>query len=189
MNSIKSNFYTCFSLKNSEQNKNVSTRIIFRNESDLYQSSTNRYAEKILSNVNAAHDEKVNYNYLLGWESAKLLLPKLCFDIKYKIRIMICFQSAMFVKGFYAYANQQFSKFEFDRSFITLDRQEEKQIHGLFANEKVDVTCYKSFKDFTNHDTKKTTIYDGIISAEYRQIVSLHPKGFFLNLIMQILLN
>lgn len=183
MNSIKSNFYSCFSLKNSEYNKNISTRSIFKSGDTLYHSITNSYAEKIVSFANAANDEKINYDYLLGWESAKVLLPKLCFDVKYKIRIMICFQSVMFVKGFYNYAKQQFPKFEFDRSFLVLDRQEEKQINGLFDNEKVDISFYKTYLDYENHSMSNKHIYDGIVSAEYRQIVSLHPKGFFLNII------
>jgi len=88
----------------------------------------------------------------------------------------------MFVKGFYAYEQQQFSKFEFEKSFVVFDQQEEKQIHGLFDNEKVNTAYHKTVSDYAILKDNECT-YDGIISSEYKQIASLHPKGFFLNII------
>ena len=186
MDSIKSNFYACFPVKSCELNRQASTKSIFSKCALDYYPKTNKYAEKLLELINAARNDKVDYNYLLGWECAKIILPKVCIDIKYVVRIMIIMQNASFVKGFYDYANQQFSKFEFDRSFVVLKSSEEKNIRVLFPEEKVYVECYKSVDNFSIRFTKKeckTLLYDGIVSSEYQMIFNLHPKGSFLGII------
>ena len=187
MDSIKSNFYACFPVKSCELNRQASTKSIFNRRGSNYYPKTNKYSEKLLELINASRNDKVDYNYLLGWECAKIILPKVCIDVKYVVRIMIAMQNASFIKGFYDYANQQFSKFEFDRSFVVLKSSEGKNINVLFPEEKVNVECYVSNNDsYSSRFAKKehkSVMYDGIVSSEYRLISNLHPKGFFLGII------
>jgi hypothetical protein len=187
MDSIKSNFYACFPVKSCELNRQASTKSIFSRWGSNYYPKTNKYVEKLLELINASRNDAVDYDYLLGWECAKIILPKVCIDVKYVVRIMITMQSASFIKGFYDYANQQFAKFEFDRSFITFKSVEEKNIRALFPEEKVNVECYKSSNDsYSTRFSKKeykSLLYDGIVSSEYQMISNLHPKGFFLGII------
>ena len=191
MDSIKSNFYACFPVKDCELNHHASSKSIFNKPGSDYYPKTNNYAEKLLELINASRNDKIDYDYLLGWECAKIILPKVCVDIKYVVRIMIVMQNTSFIKGFYNYANQQFANFEFDKSFITLKSFEENVIRSLFSEEKVKVDYYKSKYVHRNNDyldrfakkEYKSVLYDGIISSEYRMISNLHPKGFFLGII------
>ena len=177
MDSIKSNFYSCFSLKNSEHNRIASTKNIFEGSGNVKSPQTNSYAEKILSLVNAAHDEKFDYDYLLGWESAKIMAPKLCNDIKYKTRILIVHQTPLFIKGFYAYVKQNFAKYDVDKSFAA-DIRHYKEIQKLFLNESINLLAPS--------ETPKSKTFDGIISCDYGWIPALHPKGILLNLIPRV---
>lgn len=189
MDSLKTSFYTCYSLKNSEENKSIGVRGIFEASGILGYPKTNTNAEKIISCINAGNDEKINYEYLLGWEAGKIIFPKLCYDLKYKIRILIAFQSPLFVKGFYTYGAQQYSKFETEKTFLITIKasgnSDEKEISEIFKD-KVSFLKFNTVRNFHSALSKKfygRCTYDGIISFEYAMIGSLHPKGFFLNLI------
>lgn len=190
MDSIKSNFYSCFPIKNSELNKTISTKQIFGKHKQQYDTSTstrtNIYAEKLIDLINASRDIKINYDYLLGWECAKIILPKVCIDIKYVVRIMIVMQTSYFIQGFYDYAKYQFSKFEFEKSFI-LSYFSNKNVQDLFPNEKINL--WHISRNFNQYDKKenKELIYDGLVSSDYYIIQNLHPKGFFLNIIPRYL--
>jgi hypothetical protein len=100
---------------------------------------------------------------------------------------MIALQHPDFIKGFYAYASRQYSKFSFNKFFVTCNKNYVGQYEELFPDEKINVKYYINQTKYTNTHKNKISYgeFDGIISIEYKMIEYLHPKGIFINLIQR----
>lgn len=178
---IKTSFYLPIVLGTNKHLSHINTKSIFIRRWEVSKIRSNDRAEKIISLVNIINNEEIDYSYLVGWESAKILLSKICVDYNYKTRIVFVGQTGNFILGFeyYRLTHKFYKKFEVEYSVI--------EIGKFIAPNSLEVNSilkYHNHSAYLSDNMNKTNnIYDGIISYDYSMIQNLHPKGYYLNII------
>jgi hypothetical protein len=191
MDTIKTNFYKSFNIKTDELNhkKLINTLFIDSNYKKL--TETNKYAQELLDQINATTNEKKTYDFLLGYECARILTPKICTNTSYKINILLHCQDIDFCKGFIYYVDNNYDRFDiyyyihvnYDGKINTSKKLTE--IKDYFSSKKITVDSPSVYtNDWPKYFAKRVKQpFDGIVSFDYTSLSILHPKGYFLNIV------
>jgi hypothetical protein len=173
----KSNLYYSTSIKNSELNNHSHTKIIFGKTSGVYGAITNRYAENILALTSATNGVK-SYDYIAGWEAAKIVLPRICIDHRYIVRICLSKYSAKFIMGFYSYLIKTYANFETELDIVYQA--------GLLPSLKKSLEAanvqYKTLISAASMERipKSDNHYEAVIACDYSLINHVHNKGYYM---------
>jgi hypothetical protein len=161
--------YTSIAVKNSEHNSNKVVSKIFVKSDNANTPKTNQYIEKILELTSIASGVK-SYDYILGWEAAKIILPKICVNLKYIVKICINYKSVNFICGFNHYLSLNYSKFEFEIDVNVYQK--------LYNTNLLNANSMVKYKKIILTDASNN--YDTIISCDYSLASNLHNKGYYM---------
>ena len=174
---VKSCFYYSSVIESSEHNISAETESIFKKTIQFNNITANSRAGKIIKLVNSLGKD-INYDYLCGWEAAKVLLPKICTDCSYIVRILIVGQSEQFLAGFNYYRIMHFAPFEIEYYVYTFGKY---LINGGIIKKQKQWNTHSDYVLMTSQE--QTVKYDGIVSCDFSAVASLHSKGFYLNIV------
>lgn len=172
----KSNFYLQFELKNSEFNKksdNGKVFICYNYKRAKPKPKVTKHVDKILELYNINTEHKHTYHYLLGWESAKILLPKICINYIYSVKICIANQDKDFILGFAKYKSIYFEQYDV-RYYLDIYYSAENIVVDSIKIGKINIISRES--DKVNHTEK----FDGVINNDFSHIGFLHEKCQYL---------
>jgi hypothetical protein len=176
---IKSSFYLPIKVGNPDYSKHISSCNLFFNSNEVIRSTTNKYAESIIELINLTYDTNINYDTLLGWEAAKILVPKVCVDYNYIVKILFVGQSLDFIHGFESYrlSNDNYRRFQIDYNVITIGKK-------IKSNEYNVIGHFPSFYTYVEAKiVNYRDLYDGIVSNDFYASKVLHLKGHYLNIV------
>jgi hypothetical protein len=175
---IKFNFYYACNIPTTPLLDDVHSYRVITRTTKCPNFHTNTYSSNVLSLVNSS-DMKINYQFLQGWECAKVLLPKVCIDHNYVTKILLALMDNGFLEGFDHYKNSddKFKKFQIEYSVVTIKyRPKERQNLKIYE--------YSKYKDYMkNYYKTKFDTFDGVVSCNYLGLFNLHPKGYYLSLV------
>lgn len=163
-----SHIYKSITVKNSAQSSAREYGKLFVKAESIYTPKTNQYIEKILELISITGGVK-NYDYILGWETAKVILPKICVNLRYVVKICIDYKSVNFMCGFNHYLSLNYSNFEFE---IEISFYQKIHEVNLFNNPSI------KYKRMILSDNSNN--YDAIVSCNYSLVTELHNKGYYL---------
>ena len=182
---IKSSFYLPIKVGNPDYSRHISSCNLFSLTSDIVKSKPNKYAESIVELVGMTSKTEINYDILLGWESAKILIPKVCTDYNYIVKILFVGQSLDVIQGFEAYrmSNENYKRFQVEYSIIAIGKKIKSDLYNVIGH-------FVSFREYvTEKRVNFSDLYDGIVSNDFYASKVLHLKGHYLNIVCREMLD
>ena len=185
---FKSNFYTCSTILNNSFTKKNIINCTFdvdpkydkkKYKDEPYILTSNKYIDDIAQCIGK------NYQYIIGWETAKSILHKICLNNKYTTKILFVLKSVEFISGFYRYIEEFFPNFDFENHF-ELILNDEKKFKTLKSTIKINgLQIHDNYYKYINYNRRINNCWDMkkfdlIIASNYLRILCTANNGYYI---------
>jgi hypothetical protein len=188
---IKSKFYSIFNLNSNLICKTIKNNINHASATDSVYLDTLSLFSGFSNEITQGFPFKPFF--VLGWECAKFILPKICVDSNYVVRVLSFKYHDLFMDGILKYAKKFYPDFDIQYVFIEIDvfnkfkdcnvKLEDNITNITISSKLLFQQFYGEGYEFLEKVLKiKKNVYDGIISWNYKLLKYKKEDGYYLYL-------